>query len=110
MSSLLDLSGLAALAVALLWIGRTIRQDAHLTRRWQEIARELRDANTELAGRVNRLERAYNRERRRRVQLEDVMRRAGLELPPWPADNDDPTNAAELPPGGHLIQFRRTRA
>lgn len=88
MSGLLDgLGGLAALAVALIWIARTLWQDARLTRRWQDIANEL-DA------RVRKLERAYTRERSRRVQLEEVMRRAGMDLPPWPADDDDTDDEA----------------
>lgn len=87
LAQLADGGGLAALAVALFWIGISIRGDARMTRRWQAAA-------TELEKRMRRLERQYDRERARRRQLETVMRKAGMQLPAWPAldadDDDDP--------------------
>jgi len=76
-----DSGGLAALVIALFWIGISIRGDARMTRRWQAAA-------TELEKRMRRLERQYDRERARRRQLEDVMRKAGMHLPLWSALDD----------------------
>lgn len=111
--SALDVSGLAGFVVVLFWIARTIRQDARLTRRWQEIADDLRTANSDLEDRVHRLERSWRRERTRRVQLEGVLRDAGMPLPSRPADDEDPDpldDPAEQPHRGHLIHLQRSRA
>lgn len=77
-----DVGGLGALALALFWVGRSIRADARLTRRFAELA-------DKLEGRVARLERLVRRQRARISQLEAVLRQRGIPVPGWPAAVDD---------------------
>ncbi len=63
-----------------MFAGRSVRADARLTRRFQAYSEQLEQ-------RIGGLEHELGRERGRRVQLEDVMRAAGLTLPPWRPDN-----------------------
>lgn len=97
-----DLGGLGALAVALFWVGLAIRNNARLTRMW-------RDTAEELSKRVATLERSYERERARRIQLEGALRDAGVPVPP--RRDDDDAEPADHPAGGRLIAFPwRSRA
>lgn len=89
-----DAGGLGALAIALFWVGRSIRADARLTRRFAALA-------DKLERRVERLERLVRRQRARIAQLEDLLRGRGIPVPGWPVATDDEDLDDELAGADH---------
>lgn len=75
-----DAGGLAALALALFFVARSIRADARFDRR-------LAQHSDRLEERIKVLEAKQVREERRRYQLEAILRAAGIPIPPWPDDD-----------------------
>lgn len=70
-------TSLVLVVLVMVWLGSGLRTDRHLSRRLEE--------------RIRRLEHDQRRDGRRIVQLEDVLRLAGMTVPPWPELDDDLT-------------------
>lgn len=81
----LSVCGLTAFVIALYGIGRAMRADN---------AKRFDKYTNKLETRVKALEDKLNLSERRRYQLEEILRAAGLPIPPWP----DPEFAQTEPP------------